>query len=446
MLERLHRIFVAIPSYIASDEARYFSLANMAAIGGFLGHSILFLTFSFFHIWEMAMINIGSLLVFSSAFFINRKGFHNTVILASMGEIIIHAILGVILMGWLSGFYYYLSIVFVAVFLQKKQFDKLGILISVVNLLIYLALFVYCTWYGQAILAIPNEVNYFYHINNLVVSSTIIALGAYYYKTTANEVESKLDSAYKKITSSIRYSQRIQQSILPQETVLQAYSSDYFIFYRPKDIVSGDFYWFAEVDNKLVICAIDCTGHGVPGAFMTMLANVLLKNIVKEDKITSPALILENLHKQVVEVLRQREGFSQDGMDMAVCTLDPQGKKIVFAGAMNPVLYLSNQKIRELKANKRPIGGLQNRKMQAFEEVEVEWENDSRLYLFTDGITDQFSESDNKKFGKKQLIQFFEQNQHLNMKEQAEQLQKTLQKWMGASKQIDDMLVMGLRI
>jgi len=435
----------SIPPSIDPSRARYFSLANVAAIGGFFGHLILLLSFSFFHIWQMAWVNVGSLSLFAFVFVANRKGHPNLSIFLAILEIMLHAIVAVLLMGWQSGFYYYLSIVFVVVFLQEKKFDKWGIGISFLNLLLYMGLFSYCVWFGKPFLQVEDSINYFYYFNNLIVSSSIIAMGAFYYKNTANNVEAKLASAYKKITSSIRYAQRIQQSILPKDDILVAHFEGFFVWYQPKDIVSGDFYWIREVDQKVVVCAIDCTGHGVPGAFMTMLAKVLLKNIVLEQGTVSPAAILEKLHLQVVEVLRQKDGLSQDGMDMSICVLDFINKKMCFSGAMNPMFYSQNKQIFELKATKRPIGGVQKRKLMPFEEHTLDLEKGMSFYLFSDGVLDQFKGHENKKFGKKQLLTFFEQNQDLPMNQQGEKLEKTLTDWIGEGKQIDDILVIGFK-
>ncbi len=251
------------------------------------------------------------------------------------------------------------------------------------------------------------------------------------------------------ITSSITYAKRIQEAILPTLEDIRAALPDSFIFFQPKDIVSGDFYWFNKKDDKIFIAAVDCTGHGVPGAFMSMIGNDLLNQIANIEGITNPGEMLNNLHREVQFALKQRDGLNEnhDGMDIALCCIDYKKKELQFASA-NRVLYFFNEagEFKELKGDKNAIGGMIHTSRRNYTCFTIPFEKGDCFYIFSDGIVDQFGGKDEKKFGYKRLKNLFADNQQFKMSRQKELLEKTMTSWIGELEQVDDMLVIGVRL
>lgn len=264
------------------------------------------------------------------------------------------------------------------------------------------------------------------------------------------EANTEISEQHKSIRASIQYAQRIQTAILPDQHTRDQLLGEHFIFFKPRDVVSGDFYFCAEQDDKLIFAAVDCTGHGVPGAFMSLIGNELLTAIIAKRQITDPAQILTQLDQEVQKTLRQESGGGvRDGMDMALCTYDPQHKKLAFAGAKNPMAYVDEAgKIQLLSANRRSIGGSGKRQKQGFETRYLTLETPTWVYLFSDGYPDQFGGDKNRKFTRKQLLQVLEGNHTQDPATQEQVLGSTLEKWQAAGneKQIDDVLVMGVRL
>lgn len=269
------------------------------------------------------------------------------------------------------------------------------------------------------------------------------------------EIEAQRDLANKqkmRITDSIQYAQRIQKAVLPPEKVLNKSFKDYFIFYRPKDIVSGDFYWIAEKDEILIIAAADCTGHGVPGAFMSMLGVAYLNEIVNKIAINkhintlSPDEILNQLREMVITSLRQTGDPTEpkDGMDIALLIIDFEHKKLQFAGANNPLYIIRNGELLTFKADKMPVSYHQKRDLP-FSRHNFDLKPDDRLYIFSDGFTDQFGGDKGLKFMSKQFRELLLKIHALPMNEQHKLLENTLDEWRGDNHQLDDILVIGIR-
>jgi len=253
------------------------------------------------------------------------------------------------------------------------------------------------------------------------------------------------------ILDSISYAKRIQQSILIPESDVQIHLPNSFIYYEPKDIVSGDFYWFSQQDGKSIIAIVDCTGHGVPGAFLSMIGNTLMNEIINEKQIIEPAAILGKLHSSILNSFQHGEenGQSHDGMDMALCVIDQKSKVIRFSGAMNPLYVVRNGGLETIKANLQSIGG---RSIRAGKEVEPQFmgheipiEKDMTIYMFSDGYKDQFGGEKRNKFSGHRFKQLLSDNSKLKMNQQKAALSKAMEDWKGSHKQIDDMLVMGVK-
>ena len=250
------------------------------------------------------------------------------------------------------------------------------------------------------------------------------------------------------ITDSIEYAKRIQTALFPQEKFLSKVLPEHFIYMKPKNIVSGDFYWVSEKGNKLVIVVSDCTGHGVPGAFMSMLGIAFLNEIVNKSKVLKANKILDQLRGNIIESLHQEYGTrgSKDGMDMALCILDKQSLKMQYAGAYNSIFIVRNEEIKELKADKMPIGIHAIKVEKSFTNNEFDLKKEDMLYLFSDGYIDQFGGEEGLKFKQKAFKELLATICNKSMKEQKENISKTMKKWQGEHSQLDDMMIMGIRI
>lgn len=253
-----------------------------------------------------------------------------------------------------------------------------------------------------------------------------------------------IEQKNKDITDSITYAQRIQNALLVNKEKIKSALPDSFILYKPRDIVSGDFYWFGEVDNKIIISAIDCTGHGVPGAFMSMLGDSYLNQIIYTHCITSPDLILSELNKNIKRALRQEETNNQDGMDMAICVIDKKNKKLEFAGAKNPLVYIKNDEYNTIKGDKKPIGGMMVEDRSYTKHILNI--NKQIFYIFSDGYQDQFGGESNTKFMTKRFYNLLVDVHDKPFDEQQEILDRIIEKWKGNNAQIDDILVIGFKI
>jgi len=235
------------------------------------------------------------------------------------------------------------------------------------------------------------------------------------------------------------------------EHEIQKYLPDSFIYFQPKDIVSGDFYWFSHQNGKSIIAAVDCTGHGVPGAFMSMIGNTLMNEIINEKQITEPAVVLRELNDLILNTLHQEgeDARSHDGMDMAFCVIDHKNNLIRFAGAKNPLYIIRNGTLEMIKADIQSIGGksyISGKEVKPeFTGYEIPIEKNMVIYLFSDGYMDQFGGEPRKKFSSQDFKQLLLDNSKLKMHQQKAALSKAMEDWKGSYEQIDDMLVMGVR-
>ncbi len=261
--------------------------------------------------------------------------------------------------------------------------------------------------------------------------------------------ESQRDQiAYQKkhITDSIEYALRIQTALLPS---LELFSDkiDHFVLYKPRDIVSGDFYWVAEVDgNQQVIIAADCTGHGVPGAFMSMLGVSFLNEIILSKGIIQPDRIMNTLREDVIRSLKQQEETSdvKDGMDMCICLLDPDKRSLQFAGANNPLWIISNGELTEIKGDKMPVAIHES--MAPYTNHWIDLKKGDTFYVFSDGYSDQFGGENQKKFLSKNFKRVLGELQKKSMLEQGAELDRIFEEWRKDVEQIDDVTVIGVRV
>lgn len=253
------------------------------------------------------------------------------------------------------------------------------------------------------------------------------------------------------IIESINYAQRIQSAMLPPVKRFSELLNEHFIFYKPRDIVSGDFYWIKRVKQYIVLAVADCTGHGVPGAFMSMLGMSNLNEIVQRREITEANQVLNELRKQIKNSLRQqgKRDESKDGIDMAICVLDSKNMKLQYAGANIPLYLISHKKgipeIAEIKPNRMPLGYYRNKDI-SFINHDIQLDTDDIFYMFTDGFVDQKGGKQDKKFLSKNLKNLLLEIQDRSLDDQRKILEETLSDWMGDHSQIDDLLAIGVRI
>jgi PAS domain S-box-containing protein len=283
---------------------------------------------------------------------------------------------------------------------------------------------------------------------NPAEDGSLVAIG--YDITKRKQTENLLDKKIKELQvknsemlESITYAQRIQKSILANPDGLTQYVSDSFIYYQPKDIVSGDLYWYYKKENKLYVAAIDCTGHGVPGALMSVIANGLLRTTIVKRNMANPAEILFALDEELQSALHT-EGTA-DGMDIALAEIDLDTKKIKFSGAFRPLVLIRDGKLIEHKASKYPIGlyaGIEKK----FDLHEFDLQTGDALYLFSDGYSDQFGGENDKKFNRKHFYELLLSIQDMNLTEQASFLEYAHNNWKQDEPQTDDVLVIGLKI
>jgi len=253
----------------------------------------------------------------------------------------------------------------------------------------------------------------------------------------------ELEKKNKDITDSIRYAKRIQTAVLPPEIPFE----NTFIFFRPKDIVSGDFYWIETIGNKEMIAAVDCTGHGVPGAFLSILGHSMLTKIVREYGILEPAKILDQLDLEIINALHQKnvkgERVVNDGMDLALICYNKDTQILEYAGGYNPLLRIRGAELEEFKADRFPIGMTTVHENKKFTNHEIKVEKGDAFYIFSDGYADQFGGEDGRKLRKKNMKDLLIDIQDKTMAEQGKYLEEYMLEWMKNYDQIDDIVFVG---
>jgi len=253
-----------------------------------------------------------------------------------------------------------------------------------------------------------------------------------------------IEEKQKEILSSIAYAKRLQEAILPPKNEIKTHLPNSFIYYKPKDIVAGDFYWMERVDDKIMIAAADCTGHGVPGAMVSVVCSNALNRTVNEFNITKPGEVLDKARELVVETFERSETEVKDGMDISLCLIDKKNNKLQWAGANNPLWIIRKEEILQFKPDKQAIGKVDNPALYTTHEVSLE--KDDCVYIFTDGYADQFGGPSGKKFKYHQLIALMRTLSTLPISEQQLKLETEFQNWKGNLEQVDDICIIGIKI
>jgi serine phosphatase RsbU (regulator of sigma subunit) len=255
-----------------------------------------------------------------------------------------------------------------------------------------------------------------------------------------------LQEKSKEITDSINYAQRIQRGILSKSEDCYRIFPNSFVLWKPKSTVSGDFYWCYANDDYGYIAVADCTGHGVPGALMSIIANQILDRVVNMYHFTEPKDILFQIDDALITALNQESGTVQDGMDIIICRLDKKNNQLTYAGAMRPLYHFSGETLQEIPANKYAIGGIhQENQFKKFIQHTIQCQPGDSIYLTTDGYQSQFNGTTGKKMMKSRMKQVLENNAKKEMKWQKHELEHYFNQWMGSEEQVDDVLVIGVK-
>jgi serine phosphatase RsbU (regulator of sigma subunit) len=258
--------------------------------------------------------------------------------------------------------------------------------------------------------------------------------------------KNEIEIINKNLTDSINYAERIQSAMFPSKDILSENLFEYFILFKPLDIVSGDFYWFKQNNNSIFVAAADCTGHGVPGAFMSILGLTFLNELVHNAVTLNANEILTRLKDHVIKTLHQTQTYTsaRDGMEMALLVLDLESGKLQFSGARRPLYIVRDNQLSELTGDRLPLG-ISDVGESLFTNKEVEFKKDDIIYLFSDGYVDQLGGPERKTFKTKNFKDLLINNCHLPMNEQKEVLETTLEEWKSNVEQIDDILVIGIK-
>ena len=253
-----------------------------------------------------------------------------------------------------------------------------------------------------------------------------------------------IETKNRDITDSIQYAKQIQSAILPSDEVIKKLFTDNFVFYKPKDIVAGDFYWMLELPNQTLFAVADCTGHGVPGAMVSVVCNSALNRAVKEFNLISPAKILDKVTEIVIETFEKNDSNIKDGMDIALCSFNKEKNVLEYAGANNSIYIVRDGELKEFKSDKQPVGKFVNNK--PFTNKKIKLEKGDNIYLFTDGYSDQFGGPKGKKYKYKAFKQLLTDIHKKAMNDQKQIIYKSFIDWQGNLEQIDDVCIVGIKV
>jgi len=280
-----------------------------------------------------------------------------------------------------------------------------------------------------------------YNVDQLMESVLVVSHDI----TDRKFAELEIQVQNRKITESINYAQRIQGSILPNNVVIQRILPDSFILYKPRDVVSGDFPWFMQKGDDMFIAAVDCTGHGVPGALISLIGYFLLNNAVRE--LSEPGAILDELDRSVTHTLRQdsEDSTTRDGMDIALCKINLKTHTLQYAGAHRPLYVMKDDELKEIKGDKYPIGGGQYKSRGHFTTHTIDFNEGNAVFFCSDGFPDQFGGTDNRKFSSRRIREIIIENPNKSMQEMYKIFDESFENWKGNYKQTDDVLMIGIK-
>jgi serine phosphatase RsbU (regulator of sigma subunit) len=329
---------------------------------------------------------------------------------------------------------------------------RIGLFYAFLSLLVLIAYLVLGFNNTAYYLDITNKLPPDYFFFNLALNMAVILFLIFRNENLRLKILDKLrlsnqiiSQKSKEVTDSITYAKRIQSAILPEDNVVKHHLPNSFILYLPKDIVSGDFYWVTEKNGFIFLAIADCTGHGVPGAMMSVIGVNQLNSIVQEKAIADPSAILQELDKNVNKILNQNKTEIRDGMDIAILKINLKNKSIEFASANRPLYYITNKALTEIKPSKFPIGGVDLNKEKKFESVHLQLQEGDLVYVSTDGYADQFGSKKNKKITTKKFKGMLETISEQQLAEQKQSLLDFFNTFKTGYEQTDDVLITGIR-
>jgi serine phosphatase RsbU (regulator of sigma subunit) len=293
--------------------------------------------------------------------------------------------------------------------------------------------------------------NMYFVVTGLVILIAFIAIKLLLMNRKTNRAlkhkNEIIEEKNKSITDSINYAKRLQTAILPPKDFVDSFLPEHFILYQPKDIVSGDFYWASNHDTKIMIAAIDCTGHGVPGALLSIVGHNAINQTVNEMGIIQPSKVLDSMNTIIKKILHQDKGSDiRDGMDMSLCTFDKATHTLEYAGANNPIYIVSEGKLNIVKASKLTVGSMADHTVEPPVNHSIQLKKGDCFYLFSDGYADQFGGPDNKKFKSSKFQELLISITKQSMAEQQTTILSAFRNWQGKNEQVDDVLVIGIRV
>lgn len=461
MLKYFRAQITNIPPTIKEVDRRIYVFSALIYLTGLLVHCLLLAFFASVKANVMSIYNVISIISFVYCFYLNRNGYLKTAFTIMVAEITLHSAMSVHFIGWSSGFQFFIMFIPPIIFINSTLSTGGKIAYATVVTLSFAAIY----YFYQSVPPVYNLSNNLrdvvYLVSLMSVFITFCFLG-YFFSLAVVSAEKNLHKANneltllngdlymlneemkdknEKIISSINYAKTLQSAILAKENELVDALPGSYLMFMPKDYVSGDFYWFKEVGiNKFIVAVADCTGHGVPGAMISVVGNMILNEVILNAKKQSPAIILNLLNNRVRAALKQDEedSYINDGMDISVCLLDLDTMEMTFASAKRPIILLRNNKYEIIHSNKHSVGG--RRSIDAvFSEEVIKIEKDDRIILFSDGITDQ-NDKDRKKLGLKTLGEMCVTNPS------KEAILENFTKFIGDEEQRDDITLVSVKI
>lgn len=364
----------------------------------------------------------------------------------SLTEICLHQAIAVYFLGWESAFQYFIPVVAVFPFLKPGGQWTWKAILFFMCLLVYLAMDLFLRK-TDPLFSLDSDWMVYFHHSNIILAFGCFALWAIYISLSIDRSEAIIEEKNKNIIRSIEYARRIQGAMLPTVQELQRLFPDHFILYRPRDIVSGDFYLVEEFGEWKYFAVADCTGHGVPGAMMSMICMEKLRDYIQQGM--APDAVLQQTNRKIRHALSQHDPDSatQDGMEVALIRCKTEGETVwvEFAGAGRPIWmqYAGQGEVIEIKGTKAGIGG-STPDDQSFTLHRFERHSGDRLFLFTDGYPDQFREAGKRKITTRRLKDLLQSEENKNLQETQKRLAQFLLEWQGNGMQLDDILVVGV--
>jgi sigma-B regulation protein RsbU (phosphoserine phosphatase) len=409
----------------------------------------------YFSLEEVIVLNVLFLCCSCLSFYLNSRGKYNASFYIGCMYGLVYFVYGALLYGLAANLHFFILIICllaIALF-ESTLILRIFLGLSVASFFILLlclenkpGLIVYTEAMSrvQHVVAI---LNLFFLFFVTILFFIFFRRDNLLYQKAIMEQKSIIEEKQKEILDSINYAKRIQFSLLAGDTLLKEHLPEHFVLFQPKDVVSGDFYWAAPVSDGFMYITADCTGHGVPGAFMSLLNISKLSQVINENKVTRPDLVLNAVRSEIIHALgaHDPDGENKDGMDAILCKLNVTGMSLEYAAANNPFYIVRNKALMTCKADKMPVGKGHDDTL-SFTYHQVELYPGDVIYTLTDGFADQFGGPRGKKFKYKALEELLLSIHDLPMAEQQTLLQKTLADWKGLLEQVDDVLIIGVRV